>query len=154
MSRKSAGMTIHIQDGDRMEKPWNTGCSTHADFSAAEVAAAATTGDRPALMTQISSGASAAMATQAPARMTTAALPITPGSRVSAVRSRLGLPSTTRPTIRTNVTPAKPAVSCFIAEPQRSSAKYGPECSKGRASSLIPNSAVPVWVSTGIRPVS
>ena len=38
--------------------------------------------------------------------------------------------------------------------PHFSSAKYGPECSKLLASSIMPNSLVPVCVSTGIRPVS
>jgi hypothetical protein len=31
-------------------------------------------------------------------------------------------------------------ISCFIVAPHRSSARYGPECSKERASSIIPNS--------------
>jgi hypothetical protein len=45
-------------------------------------------------------------------------------------------------------------ISCLSSLPHFSSAKYGPECSNARASSIIPNSFVPVCVSTGIRPVS
>jgi hypothetical protein len=41
-----------------------------------------------------------------------------------------------------------------MAEPHLSRARAGPECSKVRASSIIPNSRVLVWVSTGILPVS
>ena len=49
-------MTIHSQDGERIENPVNTGCSTHGDFSAALVSGADTTGDSPAAITRISSG--------------------------------------------------------------------------------------------------
>ena len=44
--------------------------------------------------------------------------------------------------------------SCLMAEPHFKRASAGPECSKPRASSIIPNSSVLAWVSTGIRPVS
>ena len=41
-----------------------------------------------------------------------------------------------------------------MAEPHFNRASAGPECSKPRASSIIPNSRVLACVSTGIRPVS
>ena len=41
-----------------------------------------------------------------------------------------------------------------MADPHFKRANSGPECSRVRASSIIPNSRVPAWVSTGMRPVS
>jgi hypothetical protein len=42
-----AGSSSHNQDGDRIEDPANTGCSTHGDFSAPMVSAPGTTGGQP-----------------------------------------------------------------------------------------------------------
>ena len=39
-------------------------------------------------------------------------------------------------------------------EPHRRKARPGPECSATRPSSIWPNSSVPPWFSTGMRPVS
>ena len=41
-----------------------------------------------------------------------------------------------------------------MADPHFKRASGGPECSRVRASSIMPNSRVPEWVSTGMRPVS
>ena len=71
-------MTIHSQDGDRMEKPAKTGWRTSGDFSALMVALAGTTGDRPAAMTLISSGVSAATARQPAPSRTSATRPDRP----------------------------------------------------------------------------
>ena len=64
------GMTIHSQDGERIENPANTGCTTHGDFSAPEVTPTGTTGDSPAEITRISNGTSAAV-TRQPAESST-----------------------------------------------------------------------------------
>ena len=50
------GHSTHSQDGDKIENPANTGCSTHGDFSAPMVSPPGTAGDRPAPITRISSG--------------------------------------------------------------------------------------------------
>ena len=57
-------MAIHSHDGDRIENPPNTGCTTHGDFSAADVTRDGTTGDSPAAITRITSGSSAAVTRQ------------------------------------------------------------------------------------------
>ena len=44
--------------------------------------------------------------------------------------------------------------SCLMFDPHRRNASPGPECSAIRPSSICPNSSVPPWFSTGIRPVS
>ncbi len=59
------GISSHSQDGDRIENPANTGCSTHGDFSAPMSPRPGTTGDSPAAITRISSGVTAAIARQA-----------------------------------------------------------------------------------------
>ena len=76
----SAGSSIHSQDGDRIEKPANTGCSTHGDFSAPMVSPLGTTGDRPAAITRISSGVSAAITRGLAASSATAPRPAQPYS--------------------------------------------------------------------------
>ncbi len=55
-----ARSTARTATGSR--SPANTGCSTHGDFSAPMVSPPGTTGDRPAAITRISSGVSAAIA--------------------------------------------------------------------------------------------
>ncbi len=45
-------------------------------------------------------------------------------------------------------------VALRIADPQVRRASAGPECSRVWASPIMPNSSVPEWVSTGMRPVS
>src|SRR6266487_1715675 len=78
--RNRTGMAIHSQEGDRIEKPANTGCSTHGDFSAAAVTGAGTIGASPAAIARISSGASAASARQPADSKTMAARPAGPRS--------------------------------------------------------------------------
>ncbi len=79
MTRTSiAGISIHSQDGDRIENPANTGCRTHGDFSAPMVSPPGTTGDSPAAMTRISSGVTAASASGHAASTATATRPAQP----------------------------------------------------------------------------
>ena len=66
-----------------MEKPANTGCTTHGDFSAPMVSPAGTTGDIPAAITRISSGVNAAIASELAARSITATRPVQPYSVAS-----------------------------------------------------------------------
>ena len=80
------GISTQSQDGDRIEKPAKTGCSTHGDFSAPMVSPPGTTGDKPAAITRISSGVSAANASGQAARNTTAARP---GHRYSTARAAI-----------------------------------------------------------------
>ena len=77
-STTSAGISIHSQDGDRIENPAKTGCRTHGDFSAANVTAAGTMAYSPAAMTRISSGVTAASASGHAASTATAARPAQP----------------------------------------------------------------------------
>ena len=71
-------MAIHSHDGERIENPSNTGCTTQGDFSAADVTADGTTGDSPAAITRITSGSKAAVARQPAARMARPARPSHP----------------------------------------------------------------------------
>ncbi len=71
-------MAIHSHDGERMENPPNTGCTTHGDFRAADVTADGTTGASPAAITRITSGSSAAVSRHPAARMTRPARPSHP----------------------------------------------------------------------------
>ena len=119
-------MASQSQDGDKIENPAKTGCSTQGDFSAPSVTARGTTGDRPAAMTRISSGVTAAIASGHAASTATAARPAQPNSRPRAPpggpAGRL-LPRTTNPTSRTNVTPANPAVSATAAPASASTSR-------------------------------
>ena len=71
-------MAIHSHDGERMENPAKTGCTTHGDVRAPDETADGTTGDSPAAITRITSGSSAAVARQPAARMTRPARPSHP----------------------------------------------------------------------------
>ena len=62
----------------RIEKPANTGCRTHGDFSAPRMTVLGTTGDSPRAMTRISSGVTAASASGQAASTATAIRPAQP----------------------------------------------------------------------------
>jgi hypothetical protein len=78
VSSSISGISTHSQDGDRIENPSNTGCSTHGDFSAPVVSEPGTAGDSPAAITRISSGITAAIPRHAADSTSTAALPAHP----------------------------------------------------------------------------
>ncbi len=110
-------MTIHSHDGDRTEKPGNTGPSTHGRARAPRVTRARDQRGQPRADERISSGVSAAAPRQVTARAVTPARPSQPYSRLPpgpGAGSGAG-PRTTRPSSRTNVTPANPAVSATAA---------------------------------------
>src|ERR1700679_640717 len=114
------GSSIHSQDGDRIEKPANTGCSTQGDFSAPMVTAPGTSGDSPADITRISSGVIAAIASGHTASAASDSRPAQPYSRPRGGppepgKPEPGGPRTTMPISRTNVTPANPAGSATAA---------------------------------------